>query len=429
MHVNCGRGHVCCARTGGRVRPRSPGARGRGRPRSRSPANDAAAQRRRIDGGVDGGEIEDDDEDVVQPATAIAGERATGHGGSGAAATASDTVLHPRGQRPRSPADESPAGQTPPRRRRTEGGRDDVSSPPPAAGVDVAGRAGDWQRQAGTGILRVRRQKAARLLGNLRSTRGDSPPVVKLRRRRQGMPPDVEQSMLAHRQLGLDFVYKYKLKHAEFDLRADGVEGDSGNDTASDADADDSGSSGSDDDTGRQGERADGAENESAAETSDEDLEPEERAAGGGLLRRPVQENQFRGRRATVPADVVLGDDDGAQQGFEGTVVWSGEAPASSELPPGWTRPLRLPVQDITWAAAVGDATLNRQLDDLNSGVSATTHAASRGVRPAPGGRYCHHGIWIQGRDAQFRRREIFQELGCQLGVPVRCKKGLGGYG
>ena len=52
------------------------GARGRGRPRSRSPANDAAAQRRRIDGGVDGGEIEDDDEDVVQPATAIAGERA-----------------------------------------------------------------------------------------------------------------------------------------------------------------------------------------------------------------------------------------------------------------------------------------------------------------------------------------------------------------
>ena len=40
------------------------GARGRGRPRSRSPANDAAAQRRRIDGGVDGGEIEDDDEDV-----------------------------------------------------------------------------------------------------------------------------------------------------------------------------------------------------------------------------------------------------------------------------------------------------------------------------------------------------------------------------
>ena len=83
---------------------------------------------------------------------------------------------------------------------------------------------------------------------------------VTRRRRRQGMPPDVERSMLAHRQLGLDFMYKYKLKHAEFDLRADGVEGDSGNDTASDADADDSGSSGSDDDTGRQGERADGAE-------------------------------------------------------------------------------------------------------------------------------------------------------------------------
>ena len=56
----------------------------------------------------------------------------------------------------------------------------------------------------------------------------------------------------------------------------------------------------------------------------------------------------------------------------------------------------------------MGDAALNRQLDDLDSGVSATTHAASRGVRPAPGGRYCHHGIWIQGRDAQFRRREIF---------------------
>ena len=130
-----------------------------------------------------------------------------------------------------------------------------------------------------------------------------------------------------------------------------------------------------------------------------------------------------------MPADVVLGDGDGALQGFEGTVVWSGEAPASSELPPGWTRPLRLPVQDITWAAAVGDATLNRQLDDLNSDVSTTTDGASRGVRPAPGGRYCHHGIWIQGRDAQFRRREIFQELGCQLGVPVRCKKGLGVYG
>jgi hypothetical protein len=70
----------------------------------------------------------------------------------------------------------------------------------------------------------------------LLSTRGDSPPVVKLRRRRQGMPPDVERSMLAHRQLGLDFVYKYKLKHAAFDLRADGAEGGSGNDTASDAD-------------------------------------------------------------------------------------------------------------------------------------------------------------------------------------------------
>jgi hypothetical protein len=51
--------------------------------------------------------------------------------------------------------------------------------------------------------------------------------------------------MLAHRQLGLDFVYKHKLKHAAFDLRADGAEGGSGNDTASDADADDSGSSGS----------------------------------------------------------------------------------------------------------------------------------------------------------------------------------------
>ena len=223
------------------------------------------------------------------------------------------------------------------------------------------------------------------------------------------MPPDVERSMLAHRQLGLDFVYKYKLKHAEFDLRADGVEGDSGNGTASDADAGDSGSSGSDDDTGRQGERADGAENESVAETSDEGLEPEERAAGGRLLRRPVQENQFRGRRATVPADVVLGDDDGAQQGFEGTVVWSGEAPASSELPPGWTRPLRLPVQDITWAAAVGDATLNRQLDELDSDVSAPRPWGTvRPAGPAPGGRYCHHGIWIQGRDAQFRRREIF---------------------
>ena len=82
------------------------------------------------------------------------------------------------------------------------------------------------------------------------------------RRRRQGMPPDVERSMLAHRQLGLDFVYKYKLKHAAFDLRADGVEGGSGNDTASDAGADDSVSSGSDDDTGRQGERGVGAENE-----------------------------------------------------------------------------------------------------------------------------------------------------------------------
>ena len=50
-----------------------------------------------------------EDEDVVQPATTIADERAAGHGGSGVAATASDTVLQPRRQRPRSPADESPA--------------------------------------------------------------------------------------------------------------------------------------------------------------------------------------------------------------------------------------------------------------------------------------------------------------------------------
>ena len=121
---------------------------------------------------------------------------------------------------------------------------------------------------------------------------------VTRRRRRQGMPPDVERSMLAHRQLGLDFVYKYKLK--------DGVEGDSGNDTASDAGADDSGSSGSDDDTGRQGERADGAENESVAETSDEDLEPEERAAGGRLLRRYICRYIAKRRVAHSPTELYL---------------------------------------------------------------------------------------------------------------------------
>ena len=79
VHGNCRLGHVCCARTRGRARPRSPGAGGRGRPRSRSRANDAVAQRRRIDGGVIEDDDESEDEDVVQPATAMAGERATGH--------------------------------------------------------------------------------------------------------------------------------------------------------------------------------------------------------------------------------------------------------------------------------------------------------------------------------------------------------------
>ena len=65
-----------------------PGTRSRGRPRSRSPADDAAAQRRRADGGEREDEDESEDEDVVQPATTIAGERAAGHGGSGVAATA-----------------------------------------------------------------------------------------------------------------------------------------------------------------------------------------------------------------------------------------------------------------------------------------------------------------------------------------------------
>ena len=130
------------------------------------------------------GDDESEDEDVVKPASAIAGERATGHGGSGAAATASDTALQRRRQRPRSPADESPAGQTPPRRRRTEGGRDDFSSPPPAVRADVAGRSGQQQRQAGARSLQVRRQKAGRRLGNLLSTRGDSPRNESRRRRR-----------------------------------------------------------------------------------------------------------------------------------------------------------------------------------------------------------------------------------------------------
>jgi hypothetical protein len=85
VHGNCRLCHVCCARTGGRARPRSPRAIGRGRPRSRSPADDGAAQRRRIDGG----EIEDDDEsedeDVVQPATVMLSmcEQLAGKGGAG----------------------------------------------------------------------------------------------------------------------------------------------------------------------------------------------------------------------------------------------------------------------------------------------------------------------------------------------------------
>ena len=70
--------------------------------------DDAAAQRRRSTAAEEDDD-ESEDEDVVQPATTIAGERAAGHGGSGVAATASDTVLQPRRQRPRSPADESPA--------------------------------------------------------------------------------------------------------------------------------------------------------------------------------------------------------------------------------------------------------------------------------------------------------------------------------
>ena len=63
-----------------------PGTRSSGRPRSHSPADDAA--RRRADGGEREDEDESEDEDVVQPATTIAGERAAGHGGSGVAATA-----------------------------------------------------------------------------------------------------------------------------------------------------------------------------------------------------------------------------------------------------------------------------------------------------------------------------------------------------
>jgi hypothetical protein len=70
------------------ARSMPPGTRSRGRPRSHSPADDAAAQRRRADGGEREDEDESEDEDVVQPATTIAGERAAGHGGSGVAATA-----------------------------------------------------------------------------------------------------------------------------------------------------------------------------------------------------------------------------------------------------------------------------------------------------------------------------------------------------